>query len=70
LARLLPAFIAASRVLYPPNKIIEGMVRQWQVGGGAKGLLPQTVQMAYPGNTTLDKDTGFQGYEPAGVLTQ
>ena len=21
-----------------------------------------------PTNTTLDKDTGFQGYEPAGVL--
>ena len=24
---------------------------------------------AYPANATLDKDTGFQGYEPAGVLT-
>jgi Helix-turn-helix of DDE superfamily endonuclease/DDE superfamily endonuclease len=24
----------------------------------------------YPVNSTLDKDTGFQGYEPAGVLTQ
>jgi hypothetical protein len=23
-----------------------------------------------PGNSTLDKDTGFQGYEPAGVLPQ
>ena len=27
-------------------------------------------QIAYPVNATLDKDTGFQGYEPAGVLTQ
>lgn len=25
--------------------------------------------MTYRPNTTLDKDTGFQGYEPAGVLT-
>jgi len=25
--------------------------------------------IVYPANTTLDKDTGFQGYEPAGVLT-
>lgn len=24
----------------------------------------------YPHNATLDKDTGFQGYEPAGVLTR
>jgi Helix-turn-helix of DDE superfamily endonuclease/DDE superfamily endonuclease len=26
--------------------------------------------LVYPVNSTLDKDTGFQGYEPAGVLTQ
>jgi hypothetical protein len=26
--------------------------------------------IAYPVNATLEKDTGFQGYEPAGVLTQ
>jgi hypothetical protein len=25
--------------------------------------------VAYRTNTTLDKDTGFQGYEPEGVLT-
>lgn len=25
--------------------------------------------VAYPVNATLDKDTGFQGYEPAGILT-
>ena len=29
----------------------------------------QEVAIAYPTNATLDKDTGFQGYEPAGVLT-
>ncbi len=28
------------------------------------------AEIAYPTNATLDKDTGFQGYEPAGVLTQ
>ena len=27
-------------------------------------------ESAYPINATLDKDTGFQGYEPAGVLTR
>jgi hypothetical protein len=26
--------------------------------------------IVYPHNATLDKDTGFQGYEPPGVLTQ
>jgi hypothetical protein len=26
--------------------------------------------MCYPTNATLDKDPGFQGYEPAGVLTR
>jgi hypothetical protein len=28
------------------------------------------AQICYPPNATLGKDTGFQGYEPAGVLTQ
>lgn len=28
------------------------------------------AQISYPTNTTLDKDTGFQGYEPVGVITQ
>jgi hypothetical protein len=28
------------------------------------------ADLVYPVNRTLDKDTGFQGYEPAGVLTQ
>ncbi|SRR5712691_1844378 len=27
------------------------------------------ASIAYPVNATLDKDTGFQGYEPAGILT-
>jgi hypothetical protein len=26
--------------------------------------------LVYPVHSTLDKDTGFQGYEPAGVLPQ
>jgi hypothetical protein len=28
------------------------------------------ADLVYPVNSTLAKDTGFQGYEPAGVLTQ
>lgn len=28
------------------------------------------AQIAYPVNATLDKDTGFQGYEPEGALTR
>lgn len=28
------------------------------------------ANLVYPVNSTLAKDTGFQGYEPAGVLTQ
>jgi hypothetical protein len=39
--RLLPAFAAAYAALYPPDKTLEGKVRQRQVGGGAKGLLVQ-----------------------------
>lgn len=27
------------------------------------------AKITYPTNATLDKDTGFQGYEPEGVLT-
>ena len=27
-------------------------------------------EITYPTNATLAKDTGFQGYEPAGVLTR
>jgi len=40
-ARLLPAFAASYTVLYPPDKTLEGQVRQRQVGGGAKGVLAQ-----------------------------
>src|SRR2546430_7863249 len=39
--RLLPVFAAADAALYPPDKTLEGKVRQRQVGGGAKGLLVQ-----------------------------
>src|SRR6516162_3976972 len=28
------------------------------------------ADLVYPVHSTLDKDTGFQGYEPAGILTQ
>ena len=31
--------------------------------------MADTAPIAYPTNATLDKDTGFQGYEPAGILT-
>src|SRR5467141_3775457 len=40
-ARVLPAFAAASVILYPPDKTWQGQVRQRQGGGGAKGVLPQ-----------------------------
>ena len=31
--------------------------------------LADQEDIAYPRGTTLAKDTGFQGYEPAGVIT-
>src|SRR6267142_3837320 len=40
-ARVLPAFTAAYAALYPSAKTWQGKVRQRQVGGGAKGVLPQ-----------------------------
>ena len=40
-ARLLPAFAAAYAALYSPDKTLEGKVRQRQLGGGAKGVLPE-----------------------------
>ena len=40
-ARLLPAFALAYTALYPPDTTLEGKARQRQVGGGAKGVLPQ-----------------------------
>jgi len=27
------------------------------------------AQISYPANAKLDKDTGFQGYEPEGIIT-
>lgn len=38
---LLPAFAVASAALYPPDKTLQGKIRQRQVGGGTKGLLAQ-----------------------------
>jgi Helix-turn-helix of DDE superfamily endonuclease/DDE superfamily endonuclease len=40
-ARVLPAFVAAYAVLYPPDKTWEGKVRHRQGGGGATGVLSQ-----------------------------
>jgi hypothetical protein len=40
-ARLLPAFATAYAARYPLEKTLEGKVRQRQVGGGAKGVLPE-----------------------------
>ena len=40
-ARVLPAFVAAYAVLYPPDQTWEGKVRQRQRGGGATGVLSQ-----------------------------
>jgi len=38
---LLPAFATAYAARYPLEKTLEGEVRQRQVGGGAKGVLPE-----------------------------
>src|SRR6266702_2376728 len=40
-ARLLPAFVTAYALLYPPEKTLEGKPRQRRAGGGATGTLPQ-----------------------------
>jgi Helix-turn-helix of DDE superfamily endonuclease/DDE superfamily endonuclease len=40
-ARLLPAFAVAYAALYPPDKTLQGKIRQRQVGGGTKSLLAQ-----------------------------
>jgi hypothetical protein len=40
-ARLLAAFAGAYAALYPLAKTLEGKVRQRQVGGGTKGVLPE-----------------------------
>ena len=41
LARLRPALAAASPVLSPPDKTMEGQPRQRHIGGGATGVLSQ-----------------------------
>ena len=35
-----------------------------------EGISDLVMEIAYPPKATLDQDTGFQGYEPAGVLTR
>jgi hypothetical protein len=40
-AHLLPAFVTAYALLYPPEKTLEGTPRQRRAGGGATGTLPQ-----------------------------
>src|SRR2546428_1070640 len=40
-ARVLPAFVTAYALLYPPEKTLEGQPRQRRAGGGATGTLPQ-----------------------------
>lgn len=45
--RLLPAFAAAYTALYPPDKTLEGKVRQRQGGGGATGGLPQMADKLF-----------------------
>jgi hypothetical protein len=45
------------------------------VGPTGAGKTPEKkaadeAKMPYPRHATLAKDTGFQGYEPEGVLTQ
>ena len=40
-AHLLPAFAAAYALLYPPEKTLEGKLRQRRAGGGTTGTLPQ-----------------------------
>src|SRR2546427_5944816 len=63
-ARVLPAFAAASAVLYPPDKTWEGKVRQRQSGGGAKRGLPQMgdkpfLILLYQENNTLPNMHGL-----------
>ena len=51
-ARLLPAFATAYAVLYAPDKTFDGKGRQRQIGGGAKGALPQ-MEAAIPGQQSV-----------------
>jgi hypothetical protein len=65
LARVLPAFAAASVLLYPPDKTWEGKVRQRQGGGGAKSVLPQMADqlcfiLVYQKTNPLQTRHGWQ----------
>ena len=47
-----------------------GFLSQTYVGKTHDKKIVDTEPIAYPPNTILAKDTGFQGYEPTGVQTQ
>jgi hypothetical protein len=47
-----------------------GFLSQTYVGKTHDKKIVDTEPIAYPPDTRLSKDTGFQGYEPAGVQTQ
>jgi hypothetical protein len=64
---LLPSFIAASGVLYSPDKNIEGKVRKWQVGGVARGFFASDDSNRLPKQHHARKDKTFQGHESAVV---
>jgi hypothetical protein len=55
-ARLLPAFATAYAARYPLEKTLEGEVRQRQVGGGAKGVLPEMEEKRYSSANTFDNE--------------
>jgi hypothetical protein len=47
-----------------------GFLSQMYAGKTHDKKIVDTEPIAYPPDTRLSKDTGFQGYEPAGVQTQ
>jgi hypothetical protein len=46
-----------------------GFLSQTYVGKTHDKKIVDPEPIAYPPDTILSKDTGFQGYEPAGVQT-
>ena len=63
--RLLPAFTAAYAAFYPSDKTWQGQARHRQVGGGAKGVLPQLADkllfiLVYQKTTPLQTMHGLQ----------
>jgi hypothetical protein len=47
-----------------------GFLSQTYAGKTHDKKIVDTEPITYPPDTILSKDTGFQGYEPAGVQTQ